>query len=84
MKPPVSKLISCLLLLSLVLSLLPQLGAVPTVHAADLSTDIYQLPSKTLNDGGTKYRQNMSYIIRTRNGKIIVIDGGYTACWSWA
>jgi len=77
-KHPVSKLISCLLLLSLVLSLLPQLGAVPTVHAADLSTDIYQLPSKTLNDGGTKYRQNMSYIIRTRNGKIIVIDGGYS------
>ena len=76
MKRPVSKLISCLLLLSLVLSLLPHLGAVPTVYAADLSTDIYQLPSKTLNDAGTKYRQNMSYIIRTRNGKIIVIDGG--------
>ncbi len=67
--------VSLLVLLALVLSFLPM---VPRVSAANLSTDIYQLPSMTLNDAGTKYRQNMSYIIRTRNGKIIVIDGGYS------
>ena len=68
---------SLLLLLALVVGLFPVLG-IPSVSAANLSTDIYQLPSKTLNDAGTNYRQNMSYIIRTRNGKIIVIDGGYS------
>lgn len=67
-----------LLLLSLVLSLFPLMGGLIQVRAANLSTDIYQLPSKTMNDAGTLYRQNMSYIIRTRNGKIIVIDGGYS------
>ncbi len=68
--------LSVLILLTLMLGILPMLGT--PASAANLSTDIYQLPSKTLNDAGTKYRQNMSYIIRTRNGKIIVIDGGYS------
>lgn len=77
MKQLIRRGMSLLVLLTLVLSLFPILG-VPSVSAANLSTDIYQLPSKTLNDAGTKYRQNMSYIIRTRNGKIIVIDGGYS------
>lgn len=78
MKRSFPKVLCLLLLLSVVLSILPAIGVIPTVSAANLSTDIYQLPSKTLNDAGTKYRQNMSYIIRTRNGKIIVIDGGYS------
>ncbi len=39
------------------------------------STWLYQLPCRTLD--GTSYRQNMSYVIKTRGGKIIVIDGGY-------
>ena len=77
MKQLIRRGASLLLLLALVLGLFPVLG-IPSVSAANLSTDIYQLPSKTLNDAGTKYRQNMSYIIRTRNGKIIVIDGGYS------
>ncbi len=78
MKQLIHRGVSLLVLLALMLTLLPVLSGVPTVNAANLSTDIYQLPSKTLNDAGTKYRQNMSYIIRTRNGKIIVIDGGYS------
>ena len=78
MKQPIRRVLSFLALVALVLSFFPLTGSVATVHAANLSTDIYQLPSKTLNDAGTKYRQNMSYIIRTRNGKIIVIDGGYS------
>ncbi|MBR4308363.1 MAG: MBL fold metallo-hydrolase [Oscillospiraceae bacterium] len=78
MKQLIHRGLSLFLLLALVLSIWPVLGGVPAVSAANLSTDIYQLPSKTLNDAGTKYRQNMSYIIRTRNGKIIVIDGGYS------
>ncbi len=78
MKHSLRRSLSLVLLLTLVLSLLPALGVAPEVQAANLSTDIYQLPSKTLNDAGTKYRQNMSYIIRTRNGKIIVVDGGYS------
>ena len=68
---------SLMLLIALLLTLLPTTLLTPQVSAADLSTDIYMLPSKTLNDSG-KIRQNMSFIIRTRNGKIIVIDGGYS------
>ncbi|MBE6985751.1 MAG: MBL fold metallo-hydrolase, partial [Ruminococcaceae bacterium] len=39
------------------------------------STYLYQLPSRRLD--GSVYSQNMSYVIKTRSGKIIVIDGGY-------
>ncbi|MBR4309096.1 MAG: MBL fold metallo-hydrolase, partial [Oscillospiraceae bacterium] len=39
------------------------------------STWMYQLPCRTLD--GSSYRQHMSYVIKTRGGKIIVIDGGY-------
>ncbi len=78
MKQVIRRGLSLLVLLAMVAGFLPALGMVSTVSAANLSTDIYQLPSRTLNDAGTKYRQNMSYIIRTRNGKIIVIDGGYS------
>ena len=39
------------------------------------STILYQLPPRTLD--GSAYRQNMSYVVKTRGGKIIIIDGGY-------
>ncbi|MBE6985139.1 MAG: MBL fold metallo-hydrolase, partial [Ruminococcaceae bacterium] len=62
--------------LVIVLGIMLPITMVPEVEAADLSSYLYQLPSSTLNSSG-KYRQNMSYVIKTRNGKIIVIDGGY-------
>ena len=78
MKHMIRRGASLLILLALLVSFLPTTGLISRVSAADKSTDIYQLPSRTLNDAGTKYRQQMSYIIRSRNGKIIVIDGGYS------
>ena len=40
------------------------------------TTQLYQLPAKYPRDSGDYY-QNMSYVVKTRQGKIIVIDGGY-------
>ncbi len=40
------------------------------------TTKIHQLPSRTPIDGGD-YEKTMSYILESREGKIIVIDGGY-------
>ncbi len=39
-------------------------------------TTIHQLPSKQVRAEGD-YSHNMSYVIRTRKGKIIIIDGGW-------
>ncbi len=39
-------------------------------------TELYQLPAKYPRASGDYY-QNMSYVVKTRQGKIIVIDGGY-------
>jgi len=71
--------LTTLLMLAIILSLLPHVGFVTETEAANLSSYVYQLPSRTLNDAGTNYRQNMSYVIQTRNKKFIVIDGGYEA-----
>ena len=40
------------------------------------TTELYQLPAKYPRASGDYY-QNMSYVVKTRQGKIIVIDGGY-------
>ena len=40
------------------------------------TTQLYQLPAKYPRASGDYY-QNMSYVVKTRQGKIIVIDGGY-------
>ncbi len=40
------------------------------------ATELYQLPAKYPRASGDYY-QNMSYVVKTRQGKIIVIDGGY-------
>ncbi len=40
------------------------------------TTRLYQLPAKYPRASGDYY-QNMSYVIKTRQGKVIVIDGGY-------
>ncbi|MBE6928599.1 MAG: hypothetical protein E7467_09005 [Ruminococcaceae bacterium] len=40
------------------------------------TTTLYQLPSKTPRGSGD-FDHNMSYIIKTRKGKIIIIDGGW-------
>lgn len=40
------------------------------------TTELYQLPSKYPRASGDYY-PNMSYIVKTRQGKIIIIDGGY-------
>ncbi len=42
------------------------------------ATTLYQLPSKKPRDAGD-FDHNMSYIIKTRKGKIILIDGGWQA-----
>ena len=41
------------------------------------TTELYQLPAKYPRASGDYY-QNMSYVVKTRQGKIIVIDGGYS------
>ncbi|MBQ2445798.1 MAG: MBL fold metallo-hydrolase [Oscillospiraceae bacterium] len=41
------------------------------------ATELYQLPAKYPRASGDYY-QNMSYVIKTRQGKILVIDGGYS------
>ena len=41
------------------------------------TTQLYQLPAKYPRASGDYY-QNMSYVVKTRQGKIIVIDGGYS------
>ncbi len=45
-------------------------------EATMASTELYQLPAKYPRASGDYY-QNMSYVVKTRQGKIIVIDGGY-------
>ena len=40
------------------------------------TTELYQLPAKYPRASGDYY-QNMSYVVKTRQGKILVIDGGY-------
>jgi len=39
-------------------------------------TTVHQLPSRTPGESG-EYEKTMSYVIQTRQGKVIVIDGGY-------
>ncbi|MBR6826389.1 MAG: MBL fold metallo-hydrolase [Oscillospiraceae bacterium] len=41
------------------------------------TTELYQLPAKYPRASGDYY-QNMSYVVKTRQGKILVIDGGYS------
>ncbi len=70
------RIVAFVLLLGLMLSLLPEVVTLPA-EAADLATYLYQLPPQVINEKGISYG-NMSYIIKTRNGKIIVLDGGYS------
>lgn len=76
MKKTLNRFLALLLSLIIVFGIIVPTTMVSETQAANLSTYLYQLPSNTLNSSG-KYRQNMSYVIKTRNGKIIVIDGGY-------
>ncbi len=46
-------------------------------EATMATTELYQLPAKYPRASGDYY-QNMSYVVKTRQGKIIVIDGGYS------
>ncbi len=48
----------------------------PSSASLAAKTTIHQLPSKQVRAEGD-YSHNMSYIIRTRKGKIIIIDGGW-------
>jgi len=49
----------------------PSIMAQESVESERTSFTLWQLPSRTGS-------QNMSYVMRTVNGKIIVVDGGYT------
>ena len=48
----------------------------PSAASLNAKTTIHQLPSKQVRAEGD-YSHNMSYIIQTRGGKIIIIDGGW-------
>ncbi|MBR6825357.1 MAG: MBL fold metallo-hydrolase, partial [Oscillospiraceae bacterium] len=48
----------------------------PSEATLNTTTKIHQLPSKQVRAEGD-YQHNMSYIIQTREGKIIIIDGGW-------
>ncbi|MBR4309270.1 MAG: MBL fold metallo-hydrolase, partial [Oscillospiraceae bacterium] len=48
----------------------------PSDASLAAKTTIHQLPSKQVRAEGD-YSHNMSYVIRTRKGKIIIIDGGW-------
>ena len=53
-------------------------GGIPQPPAAETNavTTLHQLPSKAPRSAGD-YDHNMSYVIRTRQGKIIILDGGW-------
>ncbi len=76
MKSTLRKTLSLLMAAVILIGFLFMTPVRTEVEAANLASYIYQLPPRLTNASG-KYRQNMSYIIKTRNGKIIVIDGGY-------
>ncbi len=74
---PFRRALSLLLAALIVASFIVPSHLTYRAEAADLASYLYQLPSKTLNAAGTNYRQNMSYVLITRNKKVVVIDGGY-------